>query len=104
MSQLKLEEAQELLDRGCTALGLQPTVKIAQLKYGSVWVLAYDQDLQYPNFSWNMIDLERWLKAEAKTMNIELQCEALSDKNKRHLRMGIEVADGASLRGIESLD
>lgn len=101
MSQI---EAQKLLDRGCAALGLQSDVKITEIKFSHVWVLAFDQDPTKPDFAWSLIKLERWLKVEADDPNIELQCEAIADKNKRHIRMGIDVHKGASLRGVESLD
>jgi hypothetical protein len=100
----QIEDAQKLLDRGCAALGLQTDVKVAQVRFGTVWVLAYDQAPDKPHFANAMIRLERWLKADSGNPNIELQCEAIEDKNKRHVRMGISVHKGASLRGVESLE
>ncbi len=92
------ERAQVALVEACKELGLQPSVKIVEIK-GERWILNYEQDLNYPRFDYAMIKLERVLR-EVTRSKVELMLEALTDKNKRDQKSGRLV----SARNVDSLD
>lgn len=101
---MDIESAQRALTIGCSTLGLQSTATVSEIKHGSVWVVAFDQDPAKPNFAYAMIKLERWLKAYTGNNMIELQCESLEDKNKRDVKSGRRAPAMVNARGIEALD
>lgn len=100
MSQINPEE---LLKESCEAMGLQTTVQIVNIQRNGRWILAYDQEVGKPHFAHAMIELERLMKRKSG-QEIELLCESLEDKNKRHIRTGRAAPKLVSERGVEKLD
>lgn len=98
-----MEFAQDALDRGCDALGIQKSAKVVDIKKGYRWILAHTQDPAMPNFHLCMIKLERWIKAHMNVEYIELQLESLEDRNKRDIRSGRDIKM-VNARNVEKLD
>ena len=101
---MDIETARNALKVGCATFNLQPTITVAEIKHGTVWVLAFDQDPIYADVGRKMIVLERWLKKYTGENEIELQCEALADKNKRDIKSGRKAAPMVNARNVEQLD
>ena len=101
---MDIEIARTALKVGCATFNLQPSVTVAEIKHGTVWVLAFDQDPSYADFGRKMIVLERWLKSYTGESNIELQCESIADKNRRDIKSGRRVAPMVNARNVETLD
>lgn len=69
----------------CATLGLQEDVKIVEVKNKWRWTLEYVQSANHPEFSRNMIKIERLLQ-ERLGRPIDLRLESEEDKNKRKQR------------------
>ncbi len=101
---IELNKAKEALANGLAQYGLQTDIEIVDVKHGHVIVLGFSQDPNMPNVAHSLIKVERYMKAYLDVLQLELQCEALSDRNKRDAKSGRAIPKLVSARGIESLD
>lgn len=86
-------EKTALLLAACKELGLQEDIELRDFN-GLKWTLEYVQSSNHPDFSRNMIKLERMLQ-EKTGKPIDLRLQPKADKNKRF--------DRNYLRGVEKL-
>lgn len=86
--------AENWVKEACFMLGLQTDIKVTKIVNKWRWTLEYDQDPNKPEFSSNMIKLEKALQVGLKRP-IDLRLGAIKDKNKRF--------DRNYLRGVEKL-
>lgn len=98
-----LETSQKNLIDACSQLGLQTSVSLMAILPNGRWVLDFEQDPNFPNFSHGMIKLERKLKEMTGNDNIDLICEGIEDKNKRDVKTG-RTNKLVSARLVESLE
>jgi hypothetical protein len=101
---LNLERVKEVLALGIEALKLQPTVEIVEQRHGHVFILAFDQAPDFPNFAHSMIKLERWMKKFLEVRDLELLCEDVDDINKRNTRSGRPSLKMVNARNVEKLE
>jgi hypothetical protein len=84
--------AEKWIREACVVLGLQTDIKVIMITNRWRWTLEYEQDASRPDFSMNMIKLERALQAALKRP-VDLRLEALSDKNRRKQRNVLREAN-----------
>lgn len=85
MSISDVSAAESWLNEAARSLGLQDNVKIISVTNRWRWTLEFDQSPDHPDYTSNMIKLERELQTTLKRP-IDLRLESQMDKNKRKQR------------------
>lgn len=86
--------ASDAISGVCKTLGLQEDIKVISVTNRWRWTLEYNQSAEHPEFTKNMIRVERMLQ-ERLGRPIDLRLESELDKNRRTQRNTLWGPDAA---------